>query len=254
MSDLEALYRAVLARPEEDTPRLMYADAVEERGDPARAELIRAQCEYASLDRVDRQCPHSHDYADSPCRWQEGKCQCRGCELVRIEQTLRSTNRERWEPACVACGGRKTHAYQFPRALVTGEDLIPCPACKGTGRQPCRWERGFPVVEVAEMRQAWHDVGKTRPDLQSEFVTIWEPTLWLRDTLRTHHVAGVLPMHLEPGPMGYRQYVWAHGDAPDPVFKHCDGIYASSDEARDALARAVVVAALEWLDTQGAGS
>lgn len=34
MTDLEALYRAVLASPDEDTPRLAYADEVEERGDP----------------------------------------------------------------------------------------------------------------------------------------------------------------------------------------------------------------------------
>jgi uncharacterized protein (TIGR02996 family) len=39
---LEALYRAILLHPDEDTPRLMYADAIEEY-DPLRAELIRVQ-------------------------------------------------------------------------------------------------------------------------------------------------------------------------------------------------------------------
>jgi uncharacterized protein (TIGR02996 family) len=44
MSDPEedALFQAVLAAPD-DTPRLIYADWLEERGDP-RAELIRVQC------------------------------------------------------------------------------------------------------------------------------------------------------------------------------------------------------------------
>ena len=37
------LYRAILDDPDNDTPRLVYADWLEERGDPARAELIRLQ-------------------------------------------------------------------------------------------------------------------------------------------------------------------------------------------------------------------
>ena len=41
MTDLEALHAAVLAHPEEDTPRLAYADELEERGDPERAAYIR---------------------------------------------------------------------------------------------------------------------------------------------------------------------------------------------------------------------
>lgn len=47
MSDGDALLAAILAHPEEDTPRLMYADALEERGKPGdaeRAEFIRVQC------------------------------------------------------------------------------------------------------------------------------------------------------------------------------------------------------------------
>lgn len=46
-TDLDLLLKAVLAHPEEDTPRLMYADALEERGeegDAGRAEFIRVQC------------------------------------------------------------------------------------------------------------------------------------------------------------------------------------------------------------------
>lgn len=47
-TDLDALYKAILQHPAEDTPRLMFADALEETGDPAslvRAEFIRTQME-----------------------------------------------------------------------------------------------------------------------------------------------------------------------------------------------------------------
>lgn len=42
------LHAAVLASPEDDAPRLAYADEIEAR-EPARAELIRIQCELATL-------------------------------------------------------------------------------------------------------------------------------------------------------------------------------------------------------------
>jgi uncharacterized protein (TIGR02996 family) len=53
LSDRDALLAAVRANPEEDTPRLMFADWLDEQGDEAsatRAEFIRLQCELARLD------------------------------------------------------------------------------------------------------------------------------------------------------------------------------------------------------------
>ncbi len=44
MSDEAALLAAILAHPDEDTPRLMFADWLEENGQPERAEFIRIQC------------------------------------------------------------------------------------------------------------------------------------------------------------------------------------------------------------------
>lgn len=52
LSDRDALLAAIRAHPEEDTPRLMLADWLDERGDDAsraRAEFIRLQCEQARL-------------------------------------------------------------------------------------------------------------------------------------------------------------------------------------------------------------
>jgi uncharacterized protein (TIGR02996 family) len=47
-SDGEALLRAICEQPWEDTPRLVYADCLEENGDPLRAEFIRVQCALAN--------------------------------------------------------------------------------------------------------------------------------------------------------------------------------------------------------------
>jgi uncharacterized protein (TIGR02996 family) len=44
----EEFVRGILAEPDDDTPRLIYADWLEERGDP-RGEFIRLQCELATL-------------------------------------------------------------------------------------------------------------------------------------------------------------------------------------------------------------
>jgi uncharacterized protein (TIGR02996 family) len=48
MSDHDAFLRGILENPDDDSPRLVYADWLEERADP-RAEFIRVQCELAKL-------------------------------------------------------------------------------------------------------------------------------------------------------------------------------------------------------------
>ncbi|MCU0704556.1 MAG: TIGR02996 domain-containing protein [Fimbriiglobus sp.] len=45
----DALLKSVLASPDDDLPRLVYADWLDEHGDPARAEFIRTQIELAKL-------------------------------------------------------------------------------------------------------------------------------------------------------------------------------------------------------------
>jgi uncharacterized protein (TIGR02996 family) len=47
MSDRDALLAAICAQPDEDTPRLVFADYLEENDEPARAAFVRAQVELA---------------------------------------------------------------------------------------------------------------------------------------------------------------------------------------------------------------
>src|SRR5262245_24075479 len=44
MSDEAALLAAIIAHPDEDTPRLIFADWLDQHGQPERAEFIRLQC------------------------------------------------------------------------------------------------------------------------------------------------------------------------------------------------------------------
>jgi uncharacterized protein (TIGR02996 family) len=66
--------RAILERPDDDLPRLIYADWLDEHGDPARAEFIRTQIELARLPKDDSRRPtlqvRSDELQDaSAARW-----------------------------------------------------------------------------------------------------------------------------------------------------------------------------------------
>jgi uncharacterized protein (TIGR02996 family) len=54
MSDEDALLAAIAEHPAEDTPRLMYADWLEEHGWRTRAEFIRVQVEIAHVEELPR--------------------------------------------------------------------------------------------------------------------------------------------------------------------------------------------------------
>jgi uncharacterized protein (TIGR02996 family) len=49
----DAFLQAILDAPDDDTPRLVYADWLEERGQPDRGEFIRVQCALARLPHGD---------------------------------------------------------------------------------------------------------------------------------------------------------------------------------------------------------
>jgi uncharacterized protein (TIGR02996 family) len=49
MTPDDAFLRAIIECPDDDTPRLVYADWLDEHGDPERAEFIRVQCQLARL-------------------------------------------------------------------------------------------------------------------------------------------------------------------------------------------------------------
>src|SRR5437868_460986 len=66
MSDREALIRSIVESPDEDAPRLVFADWLEENGDADWAAFIRLQCGYAAAsgDRLDALTESSSRWAD----------------------------------------------------------------------------------------------------------------------------------------------------------------------------------------------
>ena len=74
MSIRDAFLADIAANPEDDAPRLVFADWLEENGEPERALFIRVQCCLAQMDPYDRQ----------------------RRELVRAEQKLLRAFGNRW--------------------------------------------------------------------------------------------------------------------------------------------------------------
>lgn len=60
LAEHEAFLRAIFDAPDDDTPRLVYADFLEENGEPVRAEFIRVQCRLAALP-AGPESPEVHD-------------------------------------------------------------------------------------------------------------------------------------------------------------------------------------------------
>jgi uncharacterized protein (TIGR02996 family) len=63
MTEIDSLFQMVIANPEDDLPRLVYADWIEENGQPERAAFIRSQIELSRCSPWEPfavQCRHFH--------------------------------------------------------------------------------------------------------------------------------------------------------------------------------------------------
>src|SRR5258708_3830966 len=96
--DREALLHAVCERPEDDTPRLRYAEFLEATGDPddaLRGEFIRVQCELARSDLSDE-------------RWSQ----------LQERKNALEANRDRWADELPKLDGVRWNPIDFPRGFV----------------------------------------------------------------------------------------------------------------------------------------
>jgi uncharacterized protein (TIGR02996 family) len=87
-----ALLAAVCEAPGDDTPRLIYADWLEDNGDPHRAELIRVQCARAALAPDD----------------------ARAADLEQRERALLRKHRQRWLAGVPGAPARVEFHRGFP--------------------------------------------------------------------------------------------------------------------------------------------
>jgi uncharacterized protein (TIGR02996 family) len=254
--DALALCRAIYDNPDEDTPRLILADVLEE-SDAPRAELIRVQCELEPI----RDLTLMGDQL-TRCAW-----------LWDRESALLAAHADRWRagPKCERCEGRTRIGQTF-----AGEMHWPaCPDCFGTGdaggllrrdgrdephpTKPDPWlyevayHRGMKRVH-ARAADCWTRTIVPNEDDKGGRET-WAPTAWAK-AVCTHHpdlcelwVADRTPYDGGTDERGRRRFWWgeevpgagvlADRAVPAPLFP--DGEFPTADAARLALARAAAL-------------
>ena len=129
MTDGDALLKSILAHPGEDTPRLVYADWLDEHDSHERAAFIRTQIAIERSDRSNwRPCqPHGTTPGGTACPCE--RCVLQRRERVLLELPCRSTH-----------GESNWAAWSRPMPLVSRSGLY--------AEQPFAFRRGF----VGELR------------------------------------------------------------------------------------------------------
>ena len=111
--------RAVIARPDDDAPRLVYADWLDEQGQGDHAKFIRVQCALAALDAARKADPKRH------ARPRGLDCWCEDCGRAEV------LNRRERELYCFENTSRWAHfpdffaEFQWRRGFV---EAVTCPA------------------------------------------------------------------------------------------------------------------------------
>lgn len=171
MSDRQAFLNAIIAEPDKDLPRLIYADALDLGdarfpADPERAEFIRVQCELAKW-------PCECDSEEERVYYDECRCTERGV-LRRRERELLDAHGELWAldglacPAGIEVGGRRRrlkHDGVYDLDVGVG------------GRQLIGWEyrRGFVehiILRAADFFRHADDLRRAMP-LAEVTLTTW---------------------------------------------------------------------------------
>lgn len=113
MSEGDLLLQAVLANPEENSVRLVFADWLEENGEPARAELIRLQVQLINHPihhKAETGCPlrrREKALLDSHPEWSSLPCRrCGGCGRTPCPDCIHWKGRV--PPTCRCGGSRRT--------------------------------------------------------------------------------------------------------------------------------------------------
>jgi uncharacterized protein (TIGR02996 family) len=199
-----AFLAAILAAPEDDTPRFVYADWLEEHGEEARAEFIRVQCELARRE-------HTHTAGDGADVWHRETQALRHREQELLGRGIRRCLHCGWH-APVPHGG---WGWDFRRGFV---GAVTCTAAD--------WLAHGPAVVAAQpvMRVALGDKRPWRgPATQLGFA-------WARNVPRRLGVpmcgnVAVLPAEL-------------YDATAAPRRSNTFVLYPSAAEARDALSAA----------------
>lgn len=150
MTDRDALYRAIIAHPDDDTPRLVYADWLQENDRPEEAEFVRVGC------RLESETPDHPDYPELLLR---------NDELARWLGTHAPGPHPEFHPRLTVHGGRHWWEWSrrgFPRYIDfqpldrTDTRLVRAVAAaleKAFAALPTRWlvVRNVTTAQLAEL-------------------------------------------------------------------------------------------------------
>ena len=133
-AEVAAFMRAIIGRPDDDVPRLVFADYLDERGKAERAEFIRVQCELARLKLT------------CPCRGYY--CTSLTCDWTNDYGSLRRSERE----LLTAKG-----PYLWDESTVNGDYWIPAECYRMDSFQARRYEDCFRRGFVESITCSWSD-------------------------------------------------------------------------------------------------
>jgi uncharacterized protein (TIGR02996 family) len=171
MTDRQMLMAAIREHPDEDTPRLAYADCLEERGDPFFSDwagLIRVQVEFARTERF------------TP-RW---------LELARQQGELLHRRRKEWTPlwnsrlgpAAYRRGFQEAHQFYPAETFLRSADLLfagnPLRAVRLLGLKQAGKEAATAIVRHPGMeRVETLDVTNNDPTLAAKVPRLLAPRM-----------------------------------------------------------------------------
>lgn len=115
MSDHDAFIRAILARPEDDGPRLQYADFLRDEGEWDRAEFIEVQCELARTKHTCQESEHPANRRD----WV-----CANCGASSSYQGHANADGTWYCEPCPACHLRRREQELWPRVSLAFREQL----------------------------------------------------------------------------------------------------------------------------------
>lgn len=165
MSDQDAFMRSIIENPDDDQIRLVFADWLEENGQPERAEFIRLQCKLAACEICN---PEEADAWDWSCGHRPAR---------RRERELLDVHKWDWMPPFLRVAAERAGSY---RELAAGRlgwrrGFVESISCRWDGWLACAEEilAATPLREVtlATMPEPGDSVAVT----EGYAVRMWGP-------------------------------------------------------------------------------
>ena len=242
MKDRDALLAAILAAPDDDTPRLVYADWLDEHGskeDSDRAELVRLQYEISSWGQISNEDRHeAASILERRRRYNFAllKANSRAAKLAR-EQILLARNPQWSQLPCPVCDSKRTERYCDAAGDMDDRD---CAECRGAGdllhffgiSRTLTWRTGF--IDSVSCR--FDEVFQVKSGNGMELLRYFHPTPWALAVVSRLPVTRLAIGDRMPTQVDSCFWYWPSRLVPDFLCCGKDGFFPTHEAALDALA------------------